>query len=372
MDTNKNPKVFISYSHESNKAFEQKIFKFAQDLRSEGIDAMVDLYEEAPSEGWPRWMENQIRKSDYVLVVVTKSYYDKMYNTPGKGVSWEVNLIYTLLYSTNAETTKFIPVFFSEGDDQYIPTPLKSFTYYNISNKEQYDNLYWRLRGVNTRVKPPLGPLRPLPEKEQKSSMLIATPIDLDLWNKAGWQGMVYLLQQGAIPTLGMLFNHYESAKKIFVNWKKDFKNHADDFLEIAYIEPPFPDKCSILDDEYGTRNGYFVHIGPNVEASLKHSLDSGIQTSYLTSISRYRWVDEQAGNTFRKLFEKMYKVCGRYELIPVGKKDIHGPLTEDNLIIGDEYAIELKKFSAESGEDVAKDPNNLHNVVFKKPVKDL
>lgn len=55
-----NPKVFISYSHQ-DAAYEKKVFEFANRLRTEGIDASIDLYEEAPKEGWPRWMENQIR-----------------------------------------------------------------------------------------------------------------------------------------------------------------------------------------------------------------------------------------------------------------------------------------------------------------------
>lgn len=45
-----NPKVFISYSHESTD-FEEKVLEFSNRLRSEGIDASIDLYEEAPSEG---------------------------------------------------------------------------------------------------------------------------------------------------------------------------------------------------------------------------------------------------------------------------------------------------------------------------------
>lgn len=49
------PKVFISYSHQ-NVEYENKILEFANRLRSEGIDANIDLYEEAPAEdghvGW--------------------------------------------------------------------------------------------------------------------------------------------------------------------------------------------------------------------------------------------------------------------------------------------------------------------------------
>ena len=92
-----NPKVFISYSHQ-DEAYEQRVLAFANKLRSEGIDTSIDLYEEAPKEGWPRWMENQIKWADYVIVVASKSYFDKCYGTnKGKGISWEVNIVYQLL-----------------------------------------------------------------------------------------------------------------------------------------------------------------------------------------------------------------------------------------------------------------------------------
>ena len=191
-----NPKVFISYSHESTD-FEEKVLEFSNRLRSEGIDASIDLYEEAPSEGWPRWMENQIRESDYVLVLCSKSYYDKFYSDKkGKGVTWEVSIVYQMLYDSFADTKKFIPVFFNEGDSDYIPTPLKHFTYYNIGTQAGYEKLYWRLRGVTKTQKPPLGKLRAMPVKERKT-MFFSSPIDLDKWNRAGWKGMLYLFRPG-------------------------------------------------------------------------------------------------------------------------------------------------------------------------------
>ena len=154
---NENPKVFISYSHQ-DAIYENKVLEFSNKLRSEGIDASIDLYEEAPSEGWPRWMENQIRKSDYVLVLCSKSYYEKFYSDEkGKGVTWEVSIIYQYLYDSNVETKKFIPIFFEKGEEEFIPTPIKSFTYYNIGADEGYNNLYWRLRGAQKTVKPPLA-----------------------------------------------------------------------------------------------------------------------------------------------------------------------------------------------------------------------
>ena len=54
--------VFISYSHDSDD-FCDKILKFSNEFRNFGIDANIDQYEDAPPEGWPRWMESQIRNA---------------------------------------------------------------------------------------------------------------------------------------------------------------------------------------------------------------------------------------------------------------------------------------------------------------------
>ena len=87
-----NPKVFISYAHK-NQAYEDKVLELANRLRSEGIDAMIDQYEEAPPEGWPRWMEHQIMESEFVLVLCEETYYQKLYSEKkGKGVVWEANI----------------------------------------------------------------------------------------------------------------------------------------------------------------------------------------------------------------------------------------------------------------------------------------
>lgn len=59
MAQQENPIVFISYSQDS-LSFADQVLSFANKLRREGIDAILDQYEEAPSEGWPRWMERCI------------------------------------------------------------------------------------------------------------------------------------------------------------------------------------------------------------------------------------------------------------------------------------------------------------------------
>lgn len=365
---NKNPKVFISYSHQDVE-YENKVLELSNRLRSEGIDANVDLYEDAPSEGWPCWMENQIRESDYVLVLCSKSYYDKFYSdTKGKGVTWEVSIIYQSLYDTNAETKKFIPVFFEAGEEQYIPTPIKSFTYYNVGTTEGYNKLYWRLRGVNKTEKPPLGRLRPLPEKQRKT-MFFSTPIDYDKWNDAQWRGMLYLFfpNNDHPPILGFLFHNYEAGKAIFEEWKKTAnEGYADDFLKIDFIEPPFPKDCWVnkeKDRNYG--KGYFVHLGANIEASAKRGMDSGISIDemLLTTVSRCQWMNESENRTiFKQLIERG---CD-FEIMPVGIKNINKPISQDNLIMENELSIKMKNVCFTSAMDLKE--NDLCGGVLKTP----
>lgn len=63
---NENPVAFISYTHDSED-HQNQVLEFANKLRSEGIDAVLDQYEESPKEGWPRWMDRQIHNADYDL-----------------------------------------------------------------------------------------------------------------------------------------------------------------------------------------------------------------------------------------------------------------------------------------------------------------
>lgn len=365
---NENPKVFISYSHQ-DAAYEDKVLEFSNKLRSEGIDASIDQYEEAPSEGWPRWMENQIKESDYVLVLCSKSYYDKFYSDKkGKGITWEVSIIYQCLYDTNAETQKFIPIFFEEGEQQYIPTPIKSFTFYNVGTDEGYNKLYWRLRGVQKTQKPPLGKLRPLPEKERKT-MFFSTPIDLDKWNKARWKGTLYLFQQGYVPVLGLLFENYEAGKSIFQSWKADSTDGTvDKFINLSYITPPFPKDCWVYKDpERSYGKGYFVHIGPNVDKSIERAIEAGLDPEeiLLTSISRYQWMDELNGSANRDMFKKLTDNGKTFLLMPIGIKNPNKPIVEENLIIDFNYAVTMNKVSFLKGTDI--DENDMCKAVLQK-----
>src|SRR5688572_16767762 len=108
-----NPTAFISYSHDSNEHAD-RVLSLANRLRSEGIDVRLDQYEDSPAEGWPRWMDTQIDRCDYVICICTATYYRRVAGMEksgtGLGVRWEGNQIYQHLYDHGSRNERFIPV----------------------------------------------------------------------------------------------------------------------------------------------------------------------------------------------------------------------------------------------------------------------
>jgi NB-ARC domain/SEFIR domain len=166
------PKVLISYSHDSPE-HELRVLELANRLRADGIDCTIDQYVVAPAEGWPRWMDKQIRDSDFVIMVCTETYYQRVMGEeqPGKGlgVRWEEHLIYGEIYRAGTMTTKFIPVLFEGGDPSHIPAPARDTNRYFAGTARGYEDLYRCLTNQPRAIKQELGKLRSLLPGERKS-----------------------------------------------------------------------------------------------------------------------------------------------------------------------------------------------------------
>jgi diguanylate cyclase (GGDEF)-like protein len=162
-------KVFISYSHDSPE-HSAAVLTLSNRLRADGIDAALDQYDDSPPLGWPFWMEEQVRNADFVLIVCTDIYryhveHFESISTGGKGVLWESNLVYNLVYLNRLRNQKFIPILLSQAWPESNPTPLKGFTYYNPETPDGYEGLYRLLVGDPLIKRPPLGPRRRLPKR---------------------------------------------------------------------------------------------------------------------------------------------------------------------------------------------------------------
>jgi SEFIR domain len=133
------PRVFLSCSHDSPE-HQDRALGLANRLRKDGIDALVDQYAPAPLEGWPKWMTREIQAADSILLICTKTYRARVdgREQPGKGrgVVWESNLVYNLLYESGTDVQRFIPVLFSDEQPSAIPLPLQGLTHYGVEHPQ--------------------------------------------------------------------------------------------------------------------------------------------------------------------------------------------------------------------------------------------
>lgn len=144
-----NSRVFISYAY-NTKEFSNRVLTFANMLKDKYIDVMLDQYIEDPVEGWPTWIETNIRNSNYVLVICTKEYASKVYESKeenGKGVKWEKNIVYQCIYDNYSNNNKFIPIILDGSSSEDVPIPLKGATFYFPDQPESFEKLCNRLCG---------------------------------------------------------------------------------------------------------------------------------------------------------------------------------------------------------------------------------
>ncbi|HCO93377.1 MAG TPA: hypothetical protein DIU00_05405 [Phycisphaerales bacterium] len=175
------PKVFISYSHDSPK-HAAKVLEFANKLRSEGIDAILDQYEPWPNKGWPQWMLEQINRAGFVLMICTKVYYKgimgKLPRKIKRGIKYEWNLIQTYFYEDSSVNTRFLPVVFEEDSITFIPDPFRTMPRFCIATNEGYEDLYRKLTNQPKTTIPKLGKLKSLEARQPKTNFFSDTNED--------------------------------------------------------------------------------------------------------------------------------------------------------------------------------------------------
>jgi len=158
------PRVFISYSDDS-AAHGKRVLELAQWLRSHGVDAQIDQFEESPEEGWPRWIYRQIREAEFVLIIATPGYLrrcesdEPRADATGSATKFGSHLTLQELHEAGGRNRKFVPVLFG-GDAivESVPLPLRGATCYRLP--DQRDDLYRRLTGQPKVQRAPLGVLK--------------------------------------------------------------------------------------------------------------------------------------------------------------------------------------------------------------------
>ncbi len=158
------PKVFISYSHDSD-VHKKRVLALSDQLRNEGVDCWIDQYELFPKEGWPLWMERQIEQADFVLIAFTDNYRRKLENpespNEGLGVCWEIQIVYNKLFRSRQNNQKFVPILFPGIEPSVIPDSISGYSHFKID--ADYENIYRLITKQPKTSANPLGEIKKLP-----------------------------------------------------------------------------------------------------------------------------------------------------------------------------------------------------------------
>ncbi len=153
-----NPKVFISYSHDSPE-HKQWVAELAEKLRHSGIDAILDQWDLGFGDDITRFMERGIVDADRVLVICTDKYVSKANANEG-GVGYERMIVNSELVQ-NLGTDKFIPIIRQASGKEKTPVFLGTRVYADFRDDSQFDaeceKLIRDLHEMPIIEKPPLG-----------------------------------------------------------------------------------------------------------------------------------------------------------------------------------------------------------------------
>ncbi len=137
-----NPKVFISYSHDSPE-HKQWVSELAVKLRHNGIDMTLDQWDIRPGDDITRFMERGIVDADRILVVCTDNYVSKA-NTGEGSVGYE-RMIITKEIVENQGNNKFIPIIRQTEWEDKTPEFLKNRVYIDFTDDSQFDEKFAEL-----------------------------------------------------------------------------------------------------------------------------------------------------------------------------------------------------------------------------------
>lgn len=133
----------------------------------------------------------------------------------------------------------------------------------------------------------------------------VLSPINLALWDKAGWRGMGhgYFADDRSLPDLILMFKDVESSEKIFRGWKKRVGDvDVDEWIGLTLLTGI--DKRNPF--------SYRLAIGVNEDVFERQPRRKGIVAC------AYRMRDmDPADSTNLDNFLQLYKTAGRYRLVP-------------------------------------------------------
>lgn len=157
-ETRKTPLVFISYSWEDDE-HQNWVRRLAEDLVNNGVDVLLDIWENKNGSDIAHFMDGSGRLADRVLCILTPTYKKKANELTG-GVGYEYRNMTAEMYA-NVKTIKFIPVIRKGSYEESSPTALSGRVTVDMTDDSKYEEkLEELLRDILDKpkyIKPELG-----------------------------------------------------------------------------------------------------------------------------------------------------------------------------------------------------------------------
>ena len=150
------PSVFVSYSHD-NEEHKRWVLKLAADLRTHGVDVILDQWDLRLGDDLPFFMENGLSSSSLVLCVCSDKYVRKA-NAGKGGVGYEKKILAADLMK-DVEKNYVIPVMrnTSNKDLPYFLAGSLFVDFTSSDYRKPYTDLLTRIYGEDIKAKPRLG-----------------------------------------------------------------------------------------------------------------------------------------------------------------------------------------------------------------------
>jgi tetratricopeptide (TPR) repeat protein len=129
------PQTFISY-RQVDDAQRERVRAFADKLRACGVEVVLDPFDldenpGGPNEGWDKWSSDQALKSDFVLIIGTREWFECFEKTQppgtGLGAACEADDLRHRIYKANGIVPNIRVVIFDSRDAKDIPPKLERY-----------------------------------------------------------------------------------------------------------------------------------------------------------------------------------------------------------------------------------------------------
>lgn len=158
------PTAFISYSWDDDTHCAW-VRSLATRLRADGIEVTLDQWHLAPGDQLPAFMEQSVRKNEFVLVVCTPKYKDRSDNRKG-GAGYEGDIMTAEVFNLG-NNGKYLPLLRHEIWKDAAPSWLLGKVYFDFRSHAQFEGEYQKLLSHlhgDIPQAPPIGP-KPVLEK---------------------------------------------------------------------------------------------------------------------------------------------------------------------------------------------------------------